>query len=315
MSWLSPVGWVQQTRVFVDDRWWPLLLNLAVTVVLGWVGYWLSTRRDVGTGLAQARPGPAYGSSSLSSSQGLAWRLQRTSLLWWSAALFTFGLGYGTLASEVETFVSEMEVIQDAIAGMGGSVIESWLAVIVVFFAAVAAIFGVLAAQRARGEETEGRAEPVLATPVSKPKWLAGHVGIALVGSAGLMLLTGLGLGLTASQATGDSALLGQVVGAALAHVPGIWLIVGIGVALFGLVPRAGLLIWAVIAYAGLVGWLGTLLGFPDWAMNLSPLGHTPMLPAEEMVWTPLVIVTLAAGALLVAGLAGFRRRDIQSTA
>lgn len=70
-----------------------------------------------------------------------------------------------------------------------------------------------------------------------------------------------------------------------------------------------------LIAYVGVVGWLGPLLGFPDWAINLSPLGHTPMLPAEDMVWTPLVVLTVAAALLIVTGLAGFRRRDLQSIA
>jgi ABC-2 type transport system permease protein len=27
LSWLSPIGWAQATAAYVDDRWWPLLLN------------------------------------------------------------------------------------------------------------------------------------------------------------------------------------------------------------------------------------------------------------------------------------------------
>lgn len=30
LSWLSPIGWIQRTYVFVDDRWWPLVLCLAL---------------------------------------------------------------------------------------------------------------------------------------------------------------------------------------------------------------------------------------------------------------------------------------------
>jgi ABC-2 type transport system permease protein len=39
------------------------------------------------------------------------------------------------------------------------------------------------------------------------------------------------------------------------------------------------------------------------------------MLPAEEMQWTPLIVVAALATALVVVGLAGFRRRDLQGTA
>lgn len=314
-SWLSPVGWAQQTRVYVDDRWSPLLLSLGLTLLLVALAYWLSTRRDVGASLFDTRPGPAHAGRGLSSPLGLAWRLHRASLVWWSLAVFLFAYGYGTLASEIERFVSEMSVIQDAIADIGGTVIDAWLAIIVVVFAVVTAVFGVLTALRARSEENAGRAEPVLATPVSKPTWLGSHVLVATVGGAVLMALTGLGLGLSVSQALGDSEMLGRVLGASLAHVPAIWLTVGIAVGLFGLFPRATPLVWLVIAYAGLVGWLGALLQFPDWAMDLSPLGHTPLLPAEGMEWTPLVVMTLMAAVLMVAGLAGFRRRDLLSTA
>ena len=31
VSWLSPLAWTQQMRPFVDLRWWPLLLPVAVT--------------------------------------------------------------------------------------------------------------------------------------------------------------------------------------------------------------------------------------------------------------------------------------------
>jgi hypothetical protein len=39
--------------------------------------------------------------------------------------------------------------------------------------------------------------------------------------------------------------------------------------------------------HAGVVGWLGALLGFPQLAINLSPLGHTPMLPEGSTAISP----------------------------
>lgn len=315
LSWSSPIGWAQQTRVYVDDRWWPLVLPLLLSVLLVSAAYWLSTRRDVGAGLVRPRPGPAHASAALTSPLGLAWRLHRTNLLWWSVAVTIFALGYGSLASEVERFVAEMDVLQDAIGELGGGVVNGWLAVIVLVFAAVVAVFAALTALRARSEESAGRAESVLATRVARSRWLGSHLVIALAGSGLLMVLAGLGLGVSVAQALGDSAMVGRVLGAALAHVPAIWLTVGIAVALFGVEPRATVLVWVVIAYAGIVGWLGVLLGFPQWALNLSPLGHTPLLPAVSMNWVPIAVLLLLAAALVLAGLAAFRRRDLQTTA
>ncbi|MFP3916004.1 MAG: ABC transporter permease, partial [Actinomycetota bacterium] len=230
-------------------------------------------------------------------------------------ALSLFAYGYGTLASEVERFVSEMAVIEEAIADIGGTVIDSWLAVVIMVLAVVSAVFATLSALRVRAEESTGRAEPLLATPVSRSAWLGSHLVVALAGSAMLMLGAGLGLGLGAAQALGDWAMLGRILGGALGHLPAIWVVAGAGIALFGMAPRLIPLVWVVVAYAGLVGWLGTLLRFPEWAIDLSPMGHTPLLPAEGMVWTPLAVLVAAATALVLAGMAAFRRRDLQSMA
>ncbi|NBH02039.1 ABC transporter permease, partial [Amycolatopsis sp. SID8362] len=56
LSWLSPIGWVQQVRAFAVERWWVLLLPAAFALVAGGIGYWLLPRRDVGVGILPPRP-------------------------------------------------------------------------------------------------------------------------------------------------------------------------------------------------------------------------------------------------------------------
>jgi ABC-2 type transport system permease protein len=317
LSWLSPIGWAQQTRVYVDDRWWPLALSLGLTAVLVVAALRLSTSRDYGSALIRPRPGPATGSRLLSSPLGLAWRQHRTSVIWWGAALLLFGLGYGSLAGEVERYVADLsETVREWLDSVGGTtIIDSWLAVLSLMVGVVVSVFAVLAVLRPKSEESAGRAEPVLATAVSRTAWLGGHLAVALGGGVLLLLLAGLGLGITASAALGDASVLPSVLGATLAYAPAVWLTVGVAVALYGLVPRATVLVWVVIAYAGFVGMFAELLGLPHWTTNLSPFAHVPLLPAVGMRWTPIAILTLIAGALVAAGLAGFRRRDLATTA
>ncbi|MFD0040808.1 ABC transporter permease, partial [Streptomyces anulatus] len=182
-----------------------------------------------------------------------------------------------------------------------------------VVVAVVAAVYVVMAALRPRAEESAGRAEPLLATGLSRNRWLGSHVAVALAGGTVLLVLAGLGFGLAGAASAGDGGLVLDLVGAAVAYAPALWVTVGVAVLLFGWFPRAGAVAWTVPVYAFLVGYLGPILQLPDWMKNLSPFGHVPQLPAAGMNWTPLLALTAVAAGLILLGLMGFRRRDLET--
>ncbi|GGV32080.1 ABC transporter membrane-spanning protein [Actinomadura cremea] len=312
LSWLSPIGWAQATQVYVDDRWWPLGLCAVLTGVLLAAAFALTTRRDVGAGLLPPRPGPRTAAPSLGTPLGLALRLQRTSLLWWGASMAALGAVYGAFAGDVEEAIGDNEALREWVATIpGASLTDQFVGVIVSMLAAVCAIQAILAMQRPRVEETAGRAEPVLATAVSRTRWLAGHVAVALTGGTLMLLLTGTGAGAVGAAVVGDAGLLPRTVGAALAYAPAVWIAVGVALALFGLAPRALPVAWAIVVYAVFVTTFGGLLQLPQWMDALSPFGHVPMLPGEEMRWAPLLILTAIAAGLGAVGFVAFRRRDL----
>lgn len=315
LSWLSPIGWAHATRAYVDDRWWPTLLGVALFAVLSVAGMWLSTHRDIGSGLVPPRPGRPTASPALGSAFGLAARLQRGAFIGWLLSVLFFGLGYGTLVTEVEAFIAENPQLMEAFGLVDGEAafIETFLATILSFVAMVVAIYGVSSVLRLRGEESAGHAEPVLATATSRPGWVASHLSIALVGPAIVLLAGALGLGLSASAATGDGSLVGGLLRGALVYIPALWVTVGLALALFGLVPRATALAWVPLVYALTVGMLGGLLGLPDWTLDLSPFGLVPLVPAEPFEAAPVLVLTAVAALLVAAGLVGFRRRDLTS--
>ncbi|MCW6004419.1 ABC transporter permease [Micromonospora sp. CPCC 205371] len=314
LSWLSPIGWAQATAAYVDDNWWPLGLAAMVTAALVATAFALSDRRDIGAGLRDGRGGAATATPFLGTPAGFAWRLHRASVVWWGIAVFAFGFMYGSVIQVIEDY-ADNDVVQQMIEQIGGaSITESWLSMIISILAIVCTIFAVIAALRPRREETSGRAEPVLATALSRTRWVATHLGIALGGGAVVLLLSGLGLGLGAVAATGDAGYLGQVVGATLGYAPALWLTTALAVAVFGLVPRAAGLSWALLVYAMLIVYLGGLLDLPGWMFNLSPYTHIPAMPADSFTALPLVILTAIAAALIAIGLAGFRRRDLEAT-
>ncbi|MEG3628574.1 ABC transporter permease [Streptomyces poriticola] len=314
LSWLSPVGWAQRTYVYVDDRWWPLLLCLALAAACAATGFVLSTRRDVGAGLRPEKLGAPHASNSLGTPLGLALRLHRGTLVGFGAGLFLMGAMYGSILGQADDMLRDIDQIQEALERIGGSsTAESFASMVMVVITVVAAVYVVMAALRPRSEETAGRAEPLLATGLSRSRWTGSHLAVAMGGGTLVLLLAGLGFGAAGAASTGDAALLGKLVGAALAYAPALWVTVGVAVVLFGWFPRANAAAWIVPVYAFVVGYLGQILQFPGWMNNLSPFGHVPRLPAAELDWTPLLVLTLVAAGLVWLGLAGFRRRDLET--
>ncbi|MFF5879720.1 ABC transporter permease [Streptomyces californicus] len=314
LSWLSPIGWVQRTHVFVDDRWWPLALCLLLAAATAAYGFPLSTRRDVGAGLRPARLGRRTASAALTHPLGLALRLHRATLLGFAAALGLMGVMYGSILGEAAGMVKDVEQVQQALAEIGGATVtESFAAMVMTVVAVVAAGYVVMAALRPRTEENAGRAEPLLATGLSRNRWLGSHLAITLAGGTALLILAGLGFGLSGAASTGDAGLVLELTGAAAAYAPALWATAGVAVLLHGWFPRAAAAAWIVPVYGFLVGYLGPVLRLPEGLRNLSPFGHVPRLPAAEPAWTPLLVLTAVAAGLIALGLAGFRRRDLDT--
>ncbi len=314
LSWFSPIAWAQQTRAFVDLRWWPLGLSLLAVGLLVVLAYRLGDRRDVGAGLAPARPGRADASPRLAGPSGLAVRQQRGSLIGWAVGLVLTGATFGSLTDSVLEAVRDNPAMSDFIAsGGGGELVDQFFAVLMVYIALGAAGFAVASVLRLHAEEVPGRIELLLAGSLSRYRLFGSGLAVAVVGAAVLLLLGGLAMGLTAAVVTGDGSLVGSLTGSALAQLPGVLVLVGAAAALVGLAPRWAGLAWVPLGWAVLTGMFGALLRLPDPALWLSPLSWVPKVPAADLDVVPLLVLTVVGAGLVAAGAVGYRRRDVPS--
>jgi polyether ionophore transport system permease protein len=312
VSWLSPIGWAQKTRPFADERWWPFLIVVGATALLAWLALVLSRRRDLGGGLIAPRPGPARGGASLGSPVGLAARLQRGSLIGWSAGLAVLAVAYGSITDSINDFVEDNETFTDIIAAQGqGTLVEQYLAMSFRILALIAAAFAIQSVLRIRGEETSGYAEGVLATGVSRTRWAASHLTIAFVGTLGVLFLIGAAFGVSDAAVTGDTSAIGQAIVGSLAYAPAVWVLAALAAAVVGLAPRATLLPWAVLAGCFVIGMFGQLLDLAPSIQDLSPFQQVPQYPASDLRVLPLLALVALAAGLTAVGLASLRRREI----
>jgi ABC-2 type transport system permease protein len=315
-SWLSPIGWGQQVRPFHQDNLDVFVLFGLLTVVLVGIAFVLTEHRDVGSGMLPQRPGPAEAGAGLRSPLGLAWRLQRGVLLGWAIGITVMAVAFGSVGDTVDEILTSNEQLQEAMSALSadGALRDLFFVFMMSFVGLAATGFTVQALLRARAEEVDGRLEPLLATPVSRHRWLAGHVGIAVAGTVVLFCLAGLGAGLSYGVATGGDFGTGLrgMGGAALAQAPAALALGGFVVAAFALLPRWAIVLgWGALAASLVMGQLGAMLDLPQAVLNLSPFTHVPLVPAEPFTLLPVALLLGAAGVLGGLAFAVFRRRDL----
>lgn len=312
LSWLSPLAWSQQTAPFVLDRWWPLALPIAFAVAVTAVSYRLSTRRDLGAGmLAAVRAGPGRAAPWLGSPFTLALRLQRAGLVGWTASLAVAGLLFGAFADAMLTSSEDLPDVLVDVTGGEADIVAGYLSLMALFMALIIGIFAILAVQSLRTEETSGRAEPVVATPVSRTAWLGSHLAATALGIVVMLTATGLATGLGAMAVTGEAAHLGDLTAAHLAYAAPLLLLLALAALLFALAPRALAASWPVLGYGLIVGVFGPAMDLPSWAHRLSPFEHVARYPLDPLPFQPLLIMGAVGACGIAYSLIVIRERDL----
>ena len=181
----------------------------------------------------------------------------------------------------------------DWYARMTGSdeMVEAWGTSMIEMVGMVVAIYAVQILLRMRAEEADGPLEPVLATAVSRPRWMISHVLNAGLGALLLLLVFAVSMGLAAGLVLGDvPGQLRALVEAGLVQLPGIMVIGGVVVAVTALLPRwAGTVSWTVVMVFILLGPLFGAATFqlPPWVQDISPFTHIPKAPAAAITAAP----------------------------
>lgn len=315
LSWFSPLGWSLQVRPYAGERWWALLLHLATVVALTACAYALLGRRDVGAGLIPERPGHPTAAEALNGAVGLAWRLQRGSVVAWTAGLGMYALLAGSVVHGVGSEIGVSQTIRDVLSRLGGTgaVESAFVAITFTFLGIAASAQAISSTARLHSEEASGRAETMLAGAVSRIRWAVSHLIFGIAGPGLALMTAGVVAGLTYGMAANDvMGKLPGVLAAAAVQLPFVWLSAGVTLCLFGIFPRFTQLAWGVfIAFVALY-FLGSVAGMPQWVLDLTPFSHVPRVPGEPLCPAPLIWTLVLDLALIVVGLISFRRRDLR---
>ncbi|MGY4103525.1 ABC transporter permease [Nocardia sp. R16R-3T] len=315
LSWFSPLGWCINMRPYANERWWVLIPLITLAMATTIAAYMLLRQRDTGSGLLAERPGAPVAASTLSGPSGLAWRLQRGSLLAWSIGFLLYGSLMGGAINSVGDMLNNSKQVRDVINRMGGTDVlqNSFITFALSMLAIAASAYSISAVLRLHEEESSQRAEATLAGSVSRERYALSHIAIALLGPVVLLFVAGAAVGVIYGISDGDLAgKLGDCLAAAAVQLPAVWVLTAITVVIYGLAPRYTPVAWGVLSTMIIIFVIGALDGLPQWVRDLVPFTHPPKLPGSAFEAAPILWLLGIVVVLLGVGIVGFRRRDLR---
>ncbi|WP_298890092.1 hypothetical protein [uncultured Serinicoccus sp.] len=320
LVWASPHGWVDEVRAFGEDaRWWPLVLPVVLWAGLVALAVRLRARRDVGGALLRPPRARPRASAALQTPLGLAWHQQRTVVVGWALGAAALMAVFGSLAQEIVDAVLDNPSLgaffaagPEAEGRAADLVLPPMMSTFLVMLALLVSAYVLVGVGSWRREEERGRLEVELSAPRSRGGWLGPRLLVVTLGALAVGAVGALALGSSAAAALEDGTWVGEVLGAATAHLPAVLVFLGLGAALFGWLPRAVAAGWAAFALAAVLAYLGPGLDLPSWLLDATPfLAVGQDVVGEGPQPTALVVLSVLGLGLLAVGLVGFRRRDV----
>ena len=308
--WLSPFGWYQQVHAFHQNNSWMIVIPAVCFIICLIVALKLENHRDVGAGMIPAGRGPERAAAYLLKPAGLAFRLQRSSLFIWLAVMAVLGVIFGLSSGEFNEAISDLDRA-DEIFGDVFDMDEIFMMIIIAILSSFSIFYTVQAFSRMLSEEKNGFLDNLMATKLSKMKWLISHMLFVYIGTASVIAMTGIAAAVT-SAGNPDIRFM-KVIESAVIQIPAAFILAGLAMLFFGYLPRwSTSLAWLVLGISLMAGpFLGPALDLPDWIKNLSPFTHVPE-PTETIKLMPMAAMSAISVLLTAAGMFGFYNRSLK---
>jgi len=312
---LSPFRWTADHVALVGQYdWLPLALVGVVGVAFLAIGVELFRRRDLGITAGLSLPGLPADVLGVRGPISRAFGDQLPRALSWGIGLGLMGALVaslvGPLADQLGSDTSLMQTFSAIFPGFDLASVGGWLQLYAQLLLIAAGFGAATFVSKWASDETDGRLEMVLTTPIARARWVVAGGVAAILAVVVMTALFAAGVGLGA--ASGDVAAGEPMVGSAALGVYGA-AIVGVGFAVGGLwrTSLAAEVAALIVVATYLIDLLAPPLKLPDWFHQLALTAHL----GQPMVgtWDPVGIVACLAIAIggVAVGAWGMSRRDV----
>jgi ABC-2 type transport system permease protein len=312
---LSPFRWTANHIALVGEfDWAGVALVGAVAAAFLAIGVEAFTSRDLGvtSGISLPRLPAAVLGVRGPISRAFGDQLPRA--LGWGAALGFWGAALasivGPMSKQIAGDANLLHVFRQTFPNFDLTSAGGFLQLFVQLFYIAAGFAAATFVSKWASDETDGRLEEALATPLTRGRWvIAGAMGALLADVVmSVVFALGIGLGGVSGGVSVGTAMLGSASLGLFAAA-----IIGIGVAVGGVwrTSLAAEIAAVVVVITYLVDLLAPAFKLPDWVHQLALTAHM----GQPMVgdWDPVGVVLCLALAVVgtLVGAWGMSRRDI----
>jgi len=312
MANVSPLGWAQKAEVSAANTIAPLVALLGFGALTGVIAYVLKSNRDFGQGIIADKPGPKRATMN-DMVFGLAFRQHKAAIIGWTSAIVLIGSTFSYLLTSASNTFAGNEGFSRFIGADGVTGINftfEFARTLLTLIGIIVATYGTQIIFRLISEESSHRVEPMLAGSVSRKKMFSSHAIIALVATFAAMVVVGLIMAIIVFVSSTDIEPFEAMV-QSLLTAPAMLVLVGISIAITGILPRFRGIAWLAVAVTFGLTLLGPILQLNENVLAISPFWHVANASSDQLNLLSTLVMTLIVSVLVFAGFIGYKRRDI----
>jgi ABC-2 type transport system permease protein len=312
LSLFSPLGLILRANVFAGNHWQPVIVLVCIIIILFAVAFYLNSIRDIGSGFLPDSKGKTHASPFLQTPFGLAFRLQRTTIISWTISVFAICVAFGFVLKDLETYFADNEYVQSVMAlDPSISLTDQFLTLLVGIISITSVIPAVMVVLKLKGEEKRNRTEHFFSRAVSRTHLITTYTLLALFISLVMGFINALGLWASGNSVLKEPIDFMEILSTVYVYLPALWAVVGLTVLLIGAAPKLTSFVWLYVVYCFVVLYLKETLDLPETLVNLSVFEHIPQLLTDELRILPLIILTGLFMITFTIGVIGYNKRDI----
>lgn len=315
---LTPFGWSDLSSPVIDPQSWWLLPFVVIGSLFAAIGIYLMSKRDLGEGLLHESESSKPRYALLGSPAALAIRQTFFQFVAWGAAALFVNILIAAIAGiAAQTLVgSSATALKGLMAQIGGSLDDikiAFLSVGLIVTVVILLIMVTTSIGSIRASEAKNYLDNILTQPVRRSRWLLSRLLIIVGATLAITLTSGLSLWFVAGTQS-ITLQLGDVLAVSIALTGTVIFTLGLGVLLYGFIPRIATLgMYIVIGWSFLVDLLMSVFKLNDIVIKSSLLHYLPLSAVKSPDWSTFVwLVALGAG-MAAVGTVTFTKRDIIS--